>query len=284
MQIIFNETSLLPFSNDDSGLATQFIEMFRLFEKIKENYGFDQLIFPANLGIFKLAENKTLIQWVSSLNHQANTNKILSLMFKKPFSRDILIGKENEIPKYYYTHIPADIVEEDCLGLTTAYLMEKIAISLNTHTCWDNDTIFFKEIYNDELDTNDVSVKNITTEQHLISKAVSDYLMFAGKLQLDEYNIPHNQKTISLRDDHGQDTLMAFSKKIRKSKYVKSIINSLPFNPNDINLIKNVYNDGKIEMVLHWTDPGLGIVIQTTGKNYRETNEIALLLKKEYDK
>jgi putative CRISPR-associated protein (TIGR02619 family) len=90
------------------------------------------------------------------------------------------------------------------------------------------------------------------------------------------------QKNIHLRDDHGKDVLQRFSEKIRRSPYVKRIINSLPFNPKQINPILGTTSDGVIDFVLTWTDPGFGLCIQTTGRNKAETNTIALHLVKEF--
>ena len=93
--------------------------------------------------------------------------------------------------------------------------------------------------------------------------------------------IPEKKK-ISLRDDHGKDTLQAFSKKVCRSPYVKSVINSLPFNPKLSKPIRRVTDDGLIDFVLSWTEPGYGICIQSTGRNRVETNTIALHLEVEF--
>jgi putative CRISPR-associated protein (TIGR02619 family) len=92
------------------------------------------------------------------------------------------------------------------------------------------------------------------------------------------------KKHIHLRDDHGQDELEKFSKKICHSPYVKSIINSLPFNSQRKNCIRRTKTNGIVEFVLTWTDSGLGICIETTGRTLAETNTIALHLKQEYGK
>jgi len=90
------------------------------------------------------------------------------------------------------------------------------------------------------------------------------------------------KKSIKLRDDHGKDTLQVFAEKIRVSPYVKKIINSLPFNPKQVNPIHNVKPNGVVEFVLTWTDAGLGLCIQTTGRNMAETNTIALHLARKF--
>lgn len=91
-----------------------------------------------------------------------------------------------------------------------------------------------------------------------------------------------SRKSIHLRDDHGKDILQAFSKKVCYSPYVKKIINSLPFNPKRTQPILGTTDNGIVEFVLTWTDAGLGICIETTGRNKAETNTIALHLQKQF--
>ncbi|MFN6519178.1 MAG: putative CRISPR-associated protein [Nostoc sp. CreGUA01] len=90
------------------------------------------------------------------------------------------------------------------------------------------------------------------------------------------------RKQINLRDDHGKDILQAFSERICNSPYVKKIVNSLPFNPRRTNPIRRTTENGLVEFLLTWTDRGLGLCIETTGRNLAETNTIALHLQKEF--
>ncbi|MBW4434105.1 MAG: putative CRISPR-associated protein [Pelatocladus maniniholoensis HA4357-MV3] len=97
-------------------------------------------------------------------------------------------------------------------------------------------------------------------------------------------NTELQKKQIHLRDDHGKDKLQAFAEDICGSPYVKKIINSLPFNPKQTNPIRRTKPNGIIEFVITWTDQGLGLCIQTTGRNLAETNTIAIHLKEKYSK
>lgn len=284
MELVFNEISFLPFANNEVVLKEQFINMLKLYDKTKELYGYKHLIFPSTIGETKVTADKTFVQWAYAIPHQGDKNKILSVPFVRPFANDVLEEKVKELHKFYYLNEEAGINEEYCIGLPTAYLKEKVAISLATHKCWVTSEIVFKEIINDDLETKDVSVNNISDEAHLAEDRIKDELMYSGKLDIQETAIDPEKKAVALRDDHGKDKLKAFSKKVLKSKHVVSVINSLPFNPTDINLIRQIYPDGKIELVLHWESAGYGIVIQTTGRNFRETEAIAEILKKEFDK
>lgn len=97
-------------------------------------------------------------------------------------------------------------------------------------------------------------------------------------------NTEPQKKQINLRDDHGKDKLQTFAEEVCGSPYVKKIINSLPFNNKRTNPIRRTKQNGIIEFVLTWTDQGLGLCIQTTGRNLAETNTIAIHLKEKYSK
>ena len=85
-----------------------------------------------------------------------------------------------------------------------------------------------------------------------------------------------------MRDDHGKKELTDFWNRIAKNEYIVSCLNSLPFNRTQREFIKEIYPDGKIELVLVWEDKGYGMVIQTTGKGISQTRKIAEILEKEF--
>jgi|GEM_PF-754159 hypothetical protein len=285
MELVFNEISFLPISNNEVVLKEQFISMLKLYDKIKELYGFKHLVFPSNIGESKVTTDKTFVQWVYAIPHQGEKNKILSVPFVRPFANDVLEDKVKELHKYYYANEDAGINEEFCIGLPTAFLKEKVAISLATHNCWNVSRIVFKEIINDDLETKDISVSHLSDDSHIEEDIIKNQLMYSGLLELVKRSKEPTDDDITLSGDHhGNKELKAFAKKIFKSEYVVSVINNIDFSPKAINLIKNIYSDGKIELVLHWESAGYGMVIQTTGKNYRETEAIAEILKKEFDK
>lgn len=284
MELVFNEISFLPHCENENALKEWFITMLKIFDKTKTEYGYNHLVFPSNIGEIKVTKDKTFAQWAYSIPHQGEKNKVLSVPFVRPFTNDLLEEKTKELHKYYYSNKEADISEEYCIGLATAFLKQRVAISLATHSCWDTSRITFNEIINDDLETKDVTVSNITSLSHLEDNKVKNELMYSGVLDLEKCTISAESKTIKLSGDHhGNQKLEAFAKKLFKSEYVVSVINNIDFSPKAIKMIKNIFSDGKIEIVLHWESAGYGMVIQTTGKNYRETEAIAELLRIEFD-
>lgn len=283
MNIIFNELSFLPLTSDEFVITEKFLVLLKTLDFAKANYGFNHMVFPTNIGSIKVTTDKTFYDWVYSLTNQSSKNKILSCI-KKPFGEDILAETNNELNKYYYQNSEQSIPETYCNGLAVSYIKNELSSSISLNSIWDETTISFQEFINDALETKMVFVPNISQEIHFDVASIKQFVEYSGNIQLIETNIKPMDKPIALRDDHGKDKLLSFSKKVVQSKYVLSVINSLPFNPKCINLIKEIYSDGKIEIVLYWEDKGIGIIIQTTGRNYRETEAIGELLKKEFDK
>lgn len=137
-----------------------------------------------------------------------------------------------------------------------------------------------KEIIDINRNSNSVTVCNISSQEHL--EVHRDVFENKKDILLVESNIPQKLKKISLRDDHGKDLLQDFANQIVKSPYICEVVNSLPFNPHERNFIKKVRENGLIEIVLPWTDKGLGMVVKTTGRNLRETTEIARIIRETF--
>ncbi len=283
MNIIFNELSFMPLTENEYLLREKFLGLINTFDFANLKFGFKHIVFPSNIGSIRVTPDKTFYQWVYAITHQGEKNKILSIV-KRPFGDEILAEQKDELSKYYYQNSEHEIPETYCNGLAVAHVRKELCSSITLHSIWDVTEISFRKIISDDLETENVTVPNVTQEKHFGVEGIRKFVEYLGELDLDETDVNPKDKPIALRDDHGKDKLLAFSKKLVKSKYVLAVINSLPYNPKSVNLIKDTYSDGKIEMVLYWEDKGIGIIIQSTGRNYRETEEIAKRLRKEFDR
>ncbi|HVX50467.1 MAG TPA: hypothetical protein VHB48_09920 [Chitinophagaceae bacterium] len=285
MDLVFNEVSFHPLANNEYILSEKFIEMLKLYDKTRKEHGYKHLIFPVNIGDIRVSQNMTFTQWVYSIKNQSYKNKILSVPFIRPFADKVLAERLEDLNRFYYVNETAGIQEEYCTGLATAYIKDKIALSLATAECWNTPKVRFKEIINEQLDTVDVEVCNITSEDHILDETVSNKLMYSGEMKLDVCEVPFDDKPLTLSGDHhGNNKLEAFGKKILKNKYVCAVINNIDFTPQAIRFIKEINSDGTIAIVLYWENAGYGMMIQTTGRNYRETAEIAKILQNEFDR
>ena len=159
-----------------------------------------------------------------------------------------------------------------------AYLRQGLSISFPTHAVWHKTEIQLEK--RSEAGNEVVSVAHASQAGNL--KVHRPWLETLRTPQLVTTDVPPDQKQIALRHDHGRDTLLDFARRLIRSPYVVGVVNSLPFNPAAGNFIRRVYPDGMIEVVLVWTDAGLGLAVQTTGRNLRETQEIGARLRAEF--
>lgn len=285
MELIFNELSFKPYINNKVLFKNRFIEMLKTYEQLRKTFGITNLLFPRVTFNHSVSEESTFIQWASSLKNTSEKNKILALI-RTPFSEDLLQGEEQDkINRFYYENSRVSIEQEYCIGLGICHTKERIAISLHSHNCWKPHMISFKKIVNDDFDTQDVEVFNVCESGKQLNGNLSQKLLYYGNLELVETDILPKDKKIKLSGDHhGNNKLDAFAKKLLRSRYVTEVINNIDFSPKSVNLIKEKYSDGTIDVVLYWEDAGYGMKIQTTGRNYRETEAIAEIIKDEFDR
>lgn len=215
--------------------------------------------------------------------------------YKAQISFAGMIGQALEIPVYYLFEKFSEVI---------ALPPQPISLDL---AFWLNNYLYFRtlEIENTvlksslDLHWDDPKLTSLIDEEFLNGESYVSFsamgilfherawFQFSRQAATTLSQVPQDEtlpelKAINLRDDHGKDILIEFSKKIRRSPYVKKIVNSLPFNPRRVDPIRRTTADGLVEFVLTWTDAGYGICIQTTGSNLLETNVIALHLQSEF--
>lgn len=110
------------------------------------------------------------------------------------------------------------------------------------------------------------------------------------EVELIETDLNADDKPANLADHGSKDLLTKFWKKIRKSPYIESCVCSIEYCSTCRKLVNKKYSNGELDIVLHrglsqyGSDAGYAMKIKTTGRNLKETEAIADILEKEYDK
>ena len=220
------------------------------------------------------ADYAQLMDSVKALNNPTIKN-IFFQFFHTPFeTREI---EESDDKASDFLSKEAFYNSNSAYGFSLALYYDTFALSFATSEEWEKSRIQVVRHTGELLEIHHISKLNHINEN-------TDWLKTRGELELITTDSDPLTKTPKFRDDHGKDELEAFWKKIRNSEYVVSCINSLPFSSHNRNFIRNYYSDGRIEITLPWTDKGLGLVIQSTGRNRRETERIANLLEEKYSR
>lgn len=283
MELIYNELSTSPLSVNRYLANEKMAHFIQTYGKARGK-GYRRIRFSYQLHEIDLADGYTMQQWLSETNERKLKDLLLGA-FRYPFIDDNDEQETGEYlsHRYFFEDSISGIARTECLGLAAAYIYETLSISLSGSTVWENNFISITKV-NDETHSSEVvEVVNVFSRECFDRQQIQGYIENIGEVELVETALPPRVKHIHLRDDHGIDVLMPFANRLANSRHVSAIINSLPFNPQATQLIRRVNADGTIEIVLHWDDRGLGMVIQTTGRNMRETRHIAELIEADYD-
>lgn len=209
-----------------------------------------------------------LVQGVMTQSNGRDVKDFLYAFLRPPFEGD---SSEDDQAKYIQSEWRCD--NEECFGLAMASILDTLAISIN-HEPWNVPIVHIKR------DASRVSVRNCGCAEHV--DAHGEWLESSVKPEPITCGTPPDDKPLKLRDDHGIDVLRAFAKRLLRSEYVVGVVNSLEFHPKARRFIRNCSDDGMVELVLNWTDAGYGLAVQTTGRNRRETEEIARRLEEKF--
>ncbi|MDR0828496.1 MAG: hypothetical protein LBN95_00075 [Prevotellaceae bacterium] len=270
MELIFNELSIKEFANQH--VADETLQSFAKTAAEARQKGFRHI---------RSHIDKSQILY-SGCNISKTYKDLLFGMIITPFIKDedTEIVDNYIVANYYFENLENGFEKTSCVGLAGAYLYDTLSISLPTHQVWNNHKLPILIEKNNNLSTD--FVFNVSAKESFNIQEIADFIENNSNVSLIGSKLQPYEKQIALRDDHGKDKLQEFANKIIHNEYVVEIINSLPFNPKSARFIKNIYKNGKIELVLYKEDKGLGMIIQTTGRNYRETEAIAKILEEKF--
>jgi hypothetical protein len=282
MELIFNELSIQPACGDVYAANLLVEKLIQTHAKAKA-LGLKKIRFHQVFEEIELMKGFTFRDWLFQTNNRTFKDLLLAAKVYPSINEEDEWA-ENEYLKSRYFFENEFVARTEPQGLAAAIIYETLAISLPTHEYWrkENLPVFVA----DENLEGDLTIKNVWNVCEATSFDSPVILDFIGRMTtpvLISSTIAPADKTMHFRDDHGKDKLEIFGRRLLLSEYVVSIINSLPFNPKATNLIRKTYADGKIEMVLYWEDKGLGLVVQSTGRNIHETKAIAEILVQKFD-
>ncbi|MBQ3290198.1 MAG: hypothetical protein IJH50_12380 [Kiritimatiellae bacterium] len=174
----------------------------------------------------------------------------------------------------------------ECKAMGWAFVNGSITLGLQSNFFWKK-----CEHCIVETDLEDVkqthNVLCVTDRRHLDEEPLKKWLECRkGPLKIptpETTGIPPEKKPVKVRDDHGREVLEEFGRKLNRSSYVTGIVNSTEWHPKCDRFILDCRADGIVYVCLHWTDNGLGLAVQTTGRGKAQTELIAQKLEEEFD-
>ncbi len=220
---------------------------------------------------FSVSDRNAIFEYLQSNPRLQNIRSIMNFayaFFASPYEKPLSDLEETQFMENDWSY-----QGKPCGGLAWAFIFDTLSLSIASEN-WLSPRITILR-GSDQASIHHVSIGNHFDHHH-------DWLRAKKEVSLVPCTIAVEDKDILLRDDHGKNILHALAIKIVRNPYVIGVVNSLPFNPHCHTFIKTAKPNGIVEIVLIWTDSGIGLVVQTTGRNLRETQKIAELLEEEF--
>lgn len=283
-QLYFNELTLKPFCANETEMHNRVSQYARTLQAAQEELGTTTVRCANDLSGIMLSENTNLREFCKK--HQREAGMIAILSSHKPPM--IASNDEKMIEAYIGTSVSMadDVEHKESEGMTVAYVYDVPAIGMFPSDFWKN-VMHDVRVVSDGKEI-EVAWPCLTAPEHLQSELYKEWMQEHSEIELVASNLTYEQKVVdienNLRDDHGKDVLVNHAKRLCNSEYVEGILCSLPFAPNHRMYVKNIRQDGSVDIVLFWDDRGLSMRIKTTGRNIQETAAIAAILKENYSK
>lgn len=278
-EVFFNSRTIRLASDGED--VDQAVRNYANVVKGAVSHGYKKVRYDQGLDEIALSETESLKSYCGK--HSRNPLCMLLLTTaKRPYIGD---DEEEMLEKYIAGTFSLQVGSEsyDDLCFCSAFLNDSFLVGMECGEDWSQLAYSIRGSICDE--DFDQRMFCVVREEQYDDEAFSEWLELHDEQDasvIAKTDVEPSKKQIKLRDDHGKDLLKAHADKLVRSPYVVGVINSSPFKPNSKRYIDKVNENGQIEIVLRKTDQGIGMVVQTTGKTFKETVWIATMLDKKY--
>ncbi len=276
-QLFFNDLSSLPLAPDFTEAWKRVDRLIKTYKARPINIFGTRICCDNSIGNLQLTKELDLQAFCRNPAGRILGTLLLGLI-RHPYIIEGSAEEDNYLKSDYF--LDKNSEELSAYGLTAALLSGSAGIGFVSEDFWEK--CFFYLVKKDESGCERQRVLCVSRPDHFQSPDFSAWYEERAAISLVTTELSPEMKKISLRDDHGKDTLDHFARKLINSPYVIEIVNSIPFNPHIKDFIKSVKENGLIEIVLVSTDKGFGVVVKTTGRNLRETKAIATILQEQF--
>lgn len=277
MNLYFNDLTVTDSPEENKILLRKFVQLFSAFSELT---GEQRTWVPRHV-----KERLMSLPWtVQDMNLWSWANAAMGLK-----GNGAPVESESVSDRYLTSDFFININEErfkcDQMGLAAlskpTEARSSLTLGFSVNDFWRGLSYRISEVRSGGCSTTHSAVCVVSLDQ-LTRDDVREWCQLSYVVKLPLCQKRPEDKPIHLRDDHGSDVLLAFSKKIVRSPYVEQIVNSLPFNSSGTKFIEKVFENGVIYIRIIQDPRGVGLAVQTTARCLDHAERIARILDRIY--
>lgn len=287
MEAYFNELSCEPFSDTVEGALLKAGKFAELLAGAK-NHNFDIVrCHEHGISAIELTAEYTLADFVNANLRDTRALLILS-MLHPPYFRESSDEESSFVEHDYLLEIPDgnNLLRKSVYGMAAAYLNKSVALNLVSNDYWHNQKVY------ELIERHGEKVKRCVVYAFSVPEDFDGEYYDSWQVENLRRDFPlcgiePSDKVCNLSSDHhGNDLLEEFAKnRLFPLPYISKVVTSLRYNPNCRTFVSKLHFDTKrLEVVMHWTDRGYGMLLQTTARTNVELRQMALSLEELFGK
>lgn len=280
MELAFNEISQTPLLDDKHQANARMLLFSKAVAEARKK-GFKNIRIRYSAAEINLTQEYSLHNWLFDKDFPLESRSLFYDMFVQPFLKegDDEIEKKFIDANFFFEDAENKIPKQKCMGLSSAYLSETLAISFQSSPAWQKNKLAI--VIEKGADILTGEIHHVFSKECFNQDSITDFVESITTLELVETNINPNDKNFHFTAHHGKQELTALWNRIKNSPFV---IKGMSIEWGGNSFYKKPQRDGKLDIVDLRSDKRYAMQVQTTGRNYRETEAIAKILKEEYDR
>jgi Txe/YoeB family toxin of Txe-Axe toxin-antitoxin module len=189
MEFVCNELSLYPLVDTSVKAEELFRNTLKTFKVFKDKFGFSHIRFPMSFYSQQITLSLTYTEWVETISNRTLRDSVIALV-RKPFMDDLNADELNEFFKSEYKINHEDIfIKRDPIGFPVAHILNKPAISFNTHNFWQKRKINISKTNESKTENLDFIVYNVCLETDCESDEFAEWTNISMIEQIDSVDV-----------------------------------------------------------------------------------------------
>ena len=287
MEVYLNELSCHPLCSSKEEAKKRAYQLAHLLKATKQQ-GCSVVRCPdRGISEIPLCKDYTVAD-LCNANLRGVEEQLLLSMLRPPYIAADTDAEKAYVEASFSIKVPMEQGAQEChpYGLVAACLNQSFGQNFCSNRFWSEQKAY--EVSECGAKGKRVhKVFSFSVPEDYEGEEYKKWLVATRPRKFSECSLAPSQKPCSLSSDHhGNKELKEFAKgSLFPLPYITGVVTSLAYTPNSQTFVKAMQTDAKrIEVVLHWTEAGYGMVVQTTARDEVELMQIAEELEKRFGK
>jgi len=216
-----------------------------------------------------------------------------STFFAKPYQDEkagdaLKKADEHSLGTEYRIVIDSQDSSVECKMMGWAHHERSVTLGLSSSPFWNRLVYPIEMMTLEDDEPTPVESVCVTQVDQLDSPRMLGWAAAQG--EFDDVELPEpcaldpTEKHIKVQMHDGRDLMMAFAEKLCRHQYVQGVIDNIAFDSTTNRFVLKCYEDGVVDLRMHWTDKGFGLKVQTVAKGLAQTQLVADVLREKFDR